>query len=72
MEAALEALKKTAEPTQAITALRYFPAREARTLPFPTWIDARLAAVYHRKGIEQLYTHQATTAELRASGPSRG
>ena len=68
VEAALEALTERAERTQAITAIRYFPAREARTVPFPAWVDRRVVAVYQSKGIRELYCHQATTAMLVRAG----
>ncbi len=68
VEAALEALTERAECTQAITAIRYFPAREARTVPFPAWVDQRVVAVYQSKGIRELYSHQATTAMLVRAG----
>jgi len=63
VEAALEALQKKSEPTQAITALRCFPAQAARTTPFPDWVGSRLRQVYATKGIAELYTHQAEAAE---------
>jgi DEAD/DEAH box helicase domain-containing protein len=46
-----------------LTAVRYFPAREAQWAEFPAWVQADLAAAYGAKGIRQLYTHQATAAE---------
>jgi DEAD/DEAH box helicase domain-containing protein len=46
-----------------LTAVRYFPAREAQWAEFPAWIQADLAAAYGAKGIRQLYTHQAIAAE---------
>jgi DEAD/DEAH box helicase domain-containing protein len=68
VEAALEALKKKAERTQAITAVRYFPPRAARTVPFPNWVEPRLAEVYASKGVGTLYTHQAQAAERIREG----
>jgi DEAD/DEAH box helicase domain-containing protein len=68
VEAAVEALRAKAERSGALAALRYFPAREARTAPFPAWLDPRLAEVYRRKGIVELYTHQAEAAERVHAG----
>jgi DEAD/DEAH box helicase domain-containing protein len=68
VEAALEALQKKAERSGAITALKYFPPRAAQTVPFPDWVDPRLAQVYADKGIKSLYTHQAQAAELVRAG----
>jgi DEAD/DEAH box helicase domain-containing protein len=47
-----------------LTAVRYFPAREAQWAEFPPWVQADLAAAYGAKGIRQLYTHQAMAAEV--------
>ncbi|HEX9763999.1 MAG TPA: DEAD/DEAH box helicase, partial [Candidatus Acidoferrales bacterium] len=68
VEAAVEALRGKAERSGALAALRYFPAREARTAPFPEWLDPRLADVYRHKGIAELYTHQAEATERVHAG----
>jgi DEAD/DEAH box helicase domain-containing protein len=49
---------------EVLTAVRYFPAREAQWAEFPIWVQADLAAAYVAKGIRQLYTHQAMAAEV--------
>ena len=46
-----------------LTAVRYFPAREAQWAEFPAWVHTELVAAYAAKGIRQLYTHQAIAAE---------
>ncbi|MHB8502865.1 MAG: DEAD/DEAH box helicase [Candidatus Acidiferrales bacterium] len=51
-----------------LTAVRYFPAREAQWAEFPTWVHADLIAAYGAKGIRQLYTHQAIAAEAVRAG----
>ncbi len=51
-----------------LTAVRYFPAREAQWAEFPSWIHADLVAAYTAKGIRQLYTHQAIAAEAVHAG----
>jgi DEAD/DEAH box helicase domain-containing protein len=48
---------------EMLTAVRYFPAREAQWAEFPSWVHADLGAAYGAKGIRQLYTHQAIAAE---------
>jgi DEAD/DEAH box helicase domain-containing protein len=53
-----------------LTAVRYFPAREAQWAEFPAWIHADLASAYCSKGIRQLYTHQAIAAEAVHAGKS--
>jgi len=48
---------------EVLTAVRYFPAREAQWAEFPSWVQADLVAAYGVKGIRKLYTHQAIAAE---------
>jgi DEAD/DEAH box helicase domain-containing protein len=52
----------------AVTAVRRFPARPARTVPIPDTIDPHLADALRARGIEALYTHQARALELLAKG----
>src|SRR5271170_6567457 len=51
-----------------LTAVRYFPAREAQWAEFPAWVHADLVAAYAAKGIRQLYTHQAIAAKAVHAG----
>jgi DEAD/DEAH box helicase domain-containing protein len=51
-----------------LTAVRYFPAREAQWAEFPVWVHADLVAAYAAKGIRRLYTHQAMAAEAVHAG----
>lgn len=51
-----------------LTAVRYFPAREAQWADFPAWVNADLVAAYSAKGIRQLYTHQGIAAEAVHAG----
>ena len=53
---------------EVLTAVRYFPAREAQWAEFPSWVHADLVAAYEAKGIRKLYTHQAIAAEAVHSG----
>jgi DEAD/DEAH box helicase domain-containing protein len=53
---------------ETLTAVRHYPAREARWAEFPEWVHADLHAAYHAKGIRQLYTHQAAAAEAVHAG----
>src|SRR6185312_9132517 len=46
-------------PDLHVTALRRLPAVEARYVPFPVSLDARLIVALRSRGISQLYTHQA-------------
>jgi DEAD/DEAH box helicase domain-containing protein len=52
----------------AVTAVRRFPARAARTVPIPDTIDPHLADALRARGIEAVYTHQARALELLAKG----
>ncbi|MGB7283497.1 MAG: DEAD/DEAH box helicase [Candidatus Acidiferrum sp.] len=51
-----------------LTAVRYFPAREAQWAEFPAWVREDLIAAYAAKGISQLYTHQVIAAQAVQSG----
>jgi DEAD/DEAH box helicase domain-containing protein len=53
---------------EVLTAIRYFPAREAQWAEYPAWVHADLAVAYAAKGIRQLYTHQAIAAEAVHAG----
>src|SRR5271168_3791868 len=64
----LEALATRDLDGDVLTAVRYFPAREAQWAEFPAWVHADLAAAYAAKGIRQLYTHQAIAAEAVHAG----
>jgi DEAD/DEAH box helicase domain-containing protein len=55
---------------EVLTTVRQFPAREAKFRPMPAWVTSALAEAYRTKGIEQLYSHQASTAELVRDGKS--
>src|SRR5262250_3684493 len=57
-----------AESGGAVTALRRFPARPARTVPIPDTIDPHLADALRARGIEALYTHQAQALHLLGKG----
>jgi DEAD/DEAH box helicase domain-containing protein len=53
---------------EVLTAVRLFPAREAKFAEFPTWVNSDLIAAYNAKGIHKPYTHQAAAAELTHAG----
>jgi ATP-dependent helicase YprA (DUF1998 family) len=53
---------------EVLTALRQIPARDAKFRPVPTWVTSALAEAYRAKGIRELYSHQAATAELVRNG----
>ena len=49
---------------EVLTSVRQTPAREAKFQPLPEWVASALSEAYHEKGIQELYSHQAATAEL--------
>src|ERR1700740_430996 len=53
---------------EVLTAVRKIPAREAKFRPIPGWVTSALSEVYQAKGIQELYSHQAATAELVRDG----
>ncbi len=53
---------------QVITAVHRIPAAAATYAPFPDGVDARLVRVLRKKGIEQLYTHQAESMAHALAG----
>lgn len=64
----LDALAQRAVDGDGLTAVRYFPAREAQWAEFPSWVHTDLRAALAAKGIGQLYTHQAIAAEAVHAG----
>jgi DEAD/DEAH box helicase domain-containing protein len=48
---------------EVLTAVRQIPAREAKFRPLPGWVTSALSGAYREKGIQELYLHQAATAE---------
>jgi len=54
--------------SQCITAHVEVPAREARTMPMPGWLDPRLCGALHAEGVEQLYRHQRLAVDACRRG----
>jgi DEAD/DEAH box helicase domain-containing protein len=48
--------------------LRVLPRREARTADWPDWAHPAVVAAYHRRGITDLWRHQAVAAEAARRG----
>jgi DEAD/DEAH box helicase domain-containing protein len=53
---------------EVLTAVRQVPAREAKFRPIPGWVTSALSEAYRAKGIQELYSHQALTAEIVHNG----
>src|ERR1700734_3307222 len=68
VQEALGALVARYRADEVLTAVRHIPAREGQFRAMPGWVRPELAAAYHAKGIEKLYTHQAAAAELAHAG----
>jgi DEAD/DEAH box helicase domain-containing protein len=51
-----------------VTALKHFPAREAKLVPLPDFLPPRLAEILKERGMASLYSHQAVSAELARAG----
>ncbi|HXN52705.1 MAG TPA: DEAD/DEAH box helicase [Candidatus Acidoferrum sp.] len=64
----LDALAARDAHGEILTAVRHFPAREARWADFPAWTHGDLRAAYAGKGIRQLYSHQGAAAEAVHAG----
>ena len=68
VEQVLESLAARDSSGELLTAVRYFPAREAQWADFPAWVRPDVLEAYAAKGIERPYTHQAAAAEAVHSG----
>jgi DEAD/DEAH box helicase domain-containing protein len=68
VQQALDALVSRYRSEEVLTAVKHIPAREAQFRPMPAWVRSELAAAYRAKGIEKLYSHQATAAGLAREG----
>src|SRR5437879_981138 len=53
---------------EVLTTVRQIPARDANFRPVPAWVTSALAEAYRAKGIRDLYSHQASTAERVREG----
>lgn len=53
---------------EVLTSVRHIPAREAKFRPVPSWVTSTLSEAYRAKGIQELYSHQAATAEMVYDG----
>lgn len=64
----LARLEQDPEWRRTVTCRRDLPARPPRFAPFPPGLNPRLRDALARRGIEQLYTHQARAVELVLQG----
>ncbi|HEX7056451.1 MAG TPA: DEAD/DEAH box helicase [Bacilli bacterium] len=68
MEEMLAVIKNSPEIMENVTHWRTIPARAARMAEFPDGMPEKLREALRAKGIEQLYTHQATAYQAVAAG----
>ncbi|MBN1777684.1 MAG: DEAD/DEAH box helicase [Clostridiales bacterium] len=61
-------LKRDPGFMENVTAWETIPSREGQMVEFPVSMDARMAEVLKKRGIERLYTHQASAWEAAAAG----
>lgn len=64
----VEELAQRDRSGEVITAVKHVAAREAQCVAMPEWVRPELAAAYRAKGVTQLYSHQAATAEKVRAG----
>ena len=57
------AARLRAQYAERITGELVIPAKLGQYRPFPSGLDARLAKALQKRGMTQLYTHQATAWE---------
>lgn len=55
---------------EVFTAVHQVPAREAKFRSMPEWLTSTLVEAYRSKGILELYSHQAASADLVQKGKS--
>jgi len=59
---------KSSRVLGGVTAVKHFPAHEARWAPCPEFLPARLREALKARGIEALYSHQALACQLAHEG----
>ena len=67
-EQILGALVSRYRSDEVLTCVRQIPAREAVFRPMPDWVSGELAEAYRAKAVNELYSHQAATADLVHEG----
>jgi len=64
----VEELKLSRGLQKCITHVEHFPAQDARYAGFPEGLDPLVIEVFKKRGIEQLYTHQAEAIQKTLTG----
>jgi DEAD/DEAH box helicase domain-containing protein len=68
LEQILDGLQRDAQFQEMVTRWERLPAKPARYAPFPSWLDGRIGAALRRRGINELYSHQAAALESTRAG----
>src|SRR2546429_950249 len=68
LEQILDGLARDSEFQETVTRWERIPPKPARYAPFPEWLDGRISAALRRRGIQQLYSHQAAALEATRAG----
>jgi DEAD/DEAH box helicase domain-containing protein len=68
LEQILDGLASDRAFQEMVTRWERIPARPARYAAFPEWLDGRISAALRRRGIEELYSHQAAALESTHAG----
>src|SRR5688572_3733930 len=68
LEQILDGLQRDAQFQEMVTRWERLPAKPARYAPFPHWLDGRIGAALRRRGINELYSHQAAALESTRAG----
>ena len=68
LPALLDHLRLNRDFIANVVAWERIPPRAARTAPLPEWLDPRIAAALHGRGIDALYSHQAAAVEAARQG----
>jgi len=64
----LSRLERNRRFQENVAAFRRWPATPGRYAPFPAWMHPGLRAVLEKRGISQLYSHQAEAVDSVRSG----
>src|SRR3990170_3538948 len=68
LEQILDGLQHDAQFQEMVTRWERLPAKPAQYAPFPQWLDGRIGAALRRRGINELYSHQAAALESTRAG----
>ncbi len=68
LEQLLDSLEDASSFKSHVTHWKKIPSKEARYADFPANLNSKLTEVLRERGIEQLYTHQASAVETILSG----